>query len=58
MRSNQTEERLGIEKAHMLEFQQFTMVWDRKLNEYEMNAHKLVEVRKFKMCILFLEKLQ
>ena len=53
MRSNQIEEQLGIEKAHMLEFQHFTMVWDRKMNEYEMNAHKLVEVRMFKMCHSF-----
>ena len=47
MRSNQIAERLGIEKAHMLEFQHFSMVWDRKMNEYEMNAHELVEVRTY-----------
>jgi hypothetical protein len=47
MRSRQTAERLGVEKAHMLEFQQFTMVWDRKMNEYDINAHELVEVCMF-----------
>lgn len=47
MRSRQIAERLGVEKAHMLEFQQFTMVWDRKMNEYDMNAHELIEVCMF-----------
>ena len=51
MRYRQIAERLGVEKAHMLEFQQFTMVWDRKMNEYDINAHELVEVWMF-ACIV------
>ena len=31
MRSRQIAERLGVEEAHMLEFQQFNMVWDKKM---------------------------
>ena len=29
---------LGVEEAHMLEFQQFNMVWDKKMDEYEKHA--------------------
>ena len=35
MRSRQIAERLGVEEAHMLEFQQFNMIWDKKMAEYE-----------------------
>lgn len=45
MRSRQIAERLGVEEAHMLEFQQFNMIWDRKMGEYESHAHELIEVR-------------
>jgi hypothetical protein len=34
MRSRQIAERLGVEEAHMLEFQQFNMIWDRKMGKY------------------------
>jgi hypothetical protein len=54
MRSRQIAERLGVEKAHMLEFQQFTMVWDRKMNEYDTNAHELIEVWMFALYTLLL----
>lgn len=37
MRSRQIAERLGVEEAHMLEFQQFNMIWDKKMAEYEVN---------------------
>jgi hypothetical protein len=42
MRSRQIAERLGVEEAHMLEFQQFNMIWDRKMGEYESHAEELV----------------
>ena len=44
MRSRQIAERLGVEEAHMMEFQQFNFVWDRKMGEYELHAGELVEV--------------
>ena len=34
MRSRQIAERLGVEEAHMLEFQQFNHIWDQKMAEY------------------------
>lgn len=46
MRSRQIAERLGVEEAHMLEFQQFNMIWDRKMSEYELHAEELVEAMK------------
>jgi cobalamin biosynthesis Mg chelatase CobN len=46
MRSRQIAERLGVEEAHMLEFQQFNLVWDRKMAEYEAHAEELVEAMK------------
>jgi hypothetical protein len=42
MRSRQIAERLGVEEAHMLEFQQFNFIWDKKMKEYETNAEELV----------------
>jgi cobalamin biosynthesis Mg chelatase CobN len=46
MRSRQIAERLGVEEAHMLEFQQFNLIWDRKMAEYEAHAEELVEAMK------------
>jgi hypothetical protein len=46
MRSRQIAERLGVEEAHMLEFQQFNLIWDRKMAEYESHAEELVEAMK------------
>lgn len=46
MRSRQIAERLGVEEAHMLEFQQFNLIWDRKMAEYETHALELVEAMK------------
>mmetsp|Transcript_8839 Transcript_8839/g.13230 ORF Transcript_8839/g.13230 Transcript_8839/m.13230 type:complete len:268 (-) Transcript_8839:204-1007(-) len=46
MRSRQIAERLGVEEAHMLEFQQFNMIWDQKMAEYEAHAEELVEAMK------------
>lgn len=45
-RSRQIAERLGVEEAHMLEYSQFNNVWDRKMEEYETHALKLVEAMK------------
>eukprot|EP00741_Cyanophora_paradoxa_P008108 tig00001229_g7845.t1 len=41
MRSRQIAERLGVEEAHMLEFQQFNQMWDKKMMEYEIKAQEL-----------------
>lgn len=38
MRARQIGEMLGIEEAHMLEFQQFNSGWDSKMADYEKNA--------------------
>jgi predicted XRE-type DNA-binding protein len=46
MRSRQIAERLGVEEAHMLEFQQFNSVWDKKMQDYEKNAAELVVAMK------------
>lgn len=46
MRSRQIAERLGVEEAHMLEFQQFNLIWDKKMAEYERHAEDLVEAMK------------
>jgi hypothetical protein len=54
MRSRQIAERLGVEEAHMLEFQQFNIVWDKKMAEYEQHADELVEamrVRSYSACV-------
>lgn len=46
MRSRQIAERLGVEEAHMLEFQQFNMIWDKKMAEYENHSEDLVSAMK------------
>ncbi len=46
MRSRQIAERLGVEEAHMLEFQQFNLIWDKKMAEYEAHSEELVEAMK------------
>ena len=46
MRSRQIAERLGVEEAHMLEFQQFNLIWDKKMSEYEQHAEELVGAMK------------
>jgi len=38
MRSRQIAERLGVEEAHMLEFQSFNHIWDQKMAEYAASA--------------------
>jgi len=43
LRSRQIAERLGVEEAHMLEFQQFNQKWDKKMEEFNRNAKKLEE---------------
>lgn len=46
MRSRQIAERLGVEEAHMLEFQQFNMIWDKKFSDYESHAQDLIDAMK------------
>eukprot|EP00904_Undaria_pinnatifida_P013002 jgi/Undpi1/8832/HiC_scaffold_25.g11294.m1 len=41
-RSRQIAERLGVEEAHMLEFQQFNTVWDKRMEDYEHHAEDMV----------------
>jgi len=35
MRASQISDMLGVEEAHMLEFKQFNMAWDKTMTEYE-----------------------
>lgn len=46
MRSRQIAERLGVEEAHMLEFQQFNVVWDTKMAEFEQQSEELINSMK------------
>lgn len=46
MRSRQIAERLGVEEAHMLEFQQFNILWDKKMKDYEDHAQNLASKMK------------
>lgn len=46
MKSRQIAERLGVEEAHMLEFQQFTALWDRKISDFEKHAKELEDAMK------------
>lgn len=48
MRSRQTAERLGIEEAHMLEFEQFNAIWEQRMQEYERSAEEGLEKLKEK----------
>merc|ERR1711939_966079 len=48
MRSRQTAERLGIEEAHMLEFEQFNAIWEQGMQEYERSAEEGLEKLKEK----------
>lgn len=50
MRSRQIAERLGVEEAHMLEFQQFNHVWDEKMHAYDENAAQLIQQLKVRVC--------
>ena len=43
LRSRQIAQRLGVEEAHMVEFQQFNAAWDEKMKEYEERATELLE---------------
>merc|ERR1711990_826841 len=61
MRSRQITERLGVEEAHMMEFQQFNAIWDKKMEEFGMNAKQLVDNMKKKHAsdlFRFKDKLQ
>lgn len=46
MRSRQIAERLGVEEAHMLEFQQFNVVWDTKMAQFEQQSEELINSMK------------
>ena len=51
MRSRQIAERLGVEEAHMREFQQFNQVWDSKMNEYEGHIEELISGMRVRLSI-------
>jgi hypothetical protein len=57
MRSRQIAERLGVEEAHMLEFQQFNAVWDRKMAEYERNVEQLALNMRVRLLPPFIEQI-
>ncbi len=42
MRARQISDMLGVEEAHMLEFKQFNLTWDKKMTEYENQADRYV----------------
>lgn len=46
MRSRQIAERLGVEEAHMLEFQQFNLIWERKFGDFESHSQSLIDAMK------------
>mmetsp|Transcript_44684 Transcript_44684/g.52354 ORF Transcript_44684/g.52354 Transcript_44684/m.52354 type:complete len:260 (+) Transcript_44684:267-1046(+) len=46
MKARQIAERLGVEEAHMLEFQQFNTKWDGAMNEHEKNSENLIGAMK------------
>lgn len=46
MKARQISEKLGVEEAHMLEFKQFNMQWDKKKLKYDENAQTLLDAMK------------
>ena len=40
VRARQIAERLGVEEAHMLEFQQFNSIWDKKMEENDKHTQR------------------
>ena len=50
MRSRQIAERLGVEEAHMLEFQQFNHIWDQKMAEYAVGVYRLRAACPLRAC--------
>lgn len=61
MKAQQVKERLGVEEAHMLEYQQFNSQWDQKCKEYEeqcqnqincMKERHLDELKEFQQKLL------
>ena len=43
LKARQHAERVGVEEAHELEFQEVNALWDRKMEEYRANARALME---------------
>jgi hypothetical protein len=41
MRARHIAERLGLEEANMLEYNQLTRTWEKTMADYETNAQKL-----------------
>ncbi len=41
MKNRHMNEKLGVEKAHLDEFNQFNEFWDRKMQEFDDEARKI-----------------
>ena len=61
MKREQIRERLGMEEAHMLEYQQFNSEWDKRCKDYDdqcesqlnaMREHHLEELKEFQQKLL------
>ncbi|KAL7536606.1 hypothetical protein ACHAXR_007286 [Thalassiosira sp. AJA248-18] len=61
IKAQQVKERLGVEEAHMLEYQQFNSQWDQKCNDYQeqcqnhingMKERHLDELKEFQQKLL------
>lgn len=46
MRSRQIAETLGVEEAHMMEYQEFNVEWDKKMADYEQHSKELLQEMK------------
>lgn len=46
MKAQQVKEMLGVEEAHMLEYQQFNSHWDQKCNDYEEQSQNHIKAMK------------
>lgn len=46
VKARQISEKLGVEEAHMLEFKQFNMHWDKKMQDYDKHAQGLLDAMK------------
>lgn len=46
MKAQQVKEKLGVEEAHMLEYQQFNSQWDEKCKEYEEQSQNQIDSMK------------
>ena len=48
MKARQIADMLGVEEAHLLEFKQFNLNWDKKMEQYEQKASEQIQKMKQK----------